>query len=62
MGTQTHLKDSSQDCQGTRDLHSECIPFIVVHCPISAVAHEVAVWAQPLRHTPNHDADHSERT
>ncbi len=63
MDTQTHLKDSNQDCEGTRYLYSVCIPCIVVHnCSISAIYMKVIVWRQLLCHTPNHDADHSKRT
>lgn len=64
IDTHTHLKDSCQDCQGTCYLYSVCVPSINVHtfCSISAIYNKVTVWCQPLRHTPNHDADHSKRT
>jgi len=60
----THLKDPCQDCEGRGDLHSVRVSFINVHrsCPISYIYHKITVWCQPLCHTPNHDADHSECT
>lgn len=59
--TDTHLKESRQDCEGTCDLYSVSIACIDVHSfrPISAIHNKVTVRSQPFGHTPNHDADHS---
>lgn len=59
---QTHLENPRQDREGARYLDSVRVPGSNVHAfgSISAVDDEVTVGCHPLRHTADHDADHSE--
>lgn len=64
VNIKTHLKDSSQDCEGTRYLYSIQVPCSQVYnlWPIGAVYNKVTVRCKPLCHTANHDTDHSKCT
>lgn len=61
---QTHLEDPCQDREGARYPDSVCVPGsnVYVFSSIGAVHFKVTVRGQPLRHTTDHDTDHSERT
>lgn len=62
--TRTHLEEARQDGEGARYLDSVRVPgsIVYVYGPIGAVHHKVTVGGYPLRHTADHDTDHSERT